>query len=264
MLARERGRPQLRQVRRYHAPFQDRAASAVMSGGVVAALAWMLFAGLGVPMPRAMERGLQTFEVASPPAPPRRVIPERSRSRRPEGEAAPPNRRSRATRVAAPVPVVFLPVTSPLITAPVAGLGSDPSQGAAPLPGPGTGAGGVGEGTGSGGRGDGGGWGDETPPRRLRGRIRDSDYPEEAARAGAGGVVSVRYAVEVDGRVSGCRITRSSGNAALDAITCRLITERFRYRPSLDGRGQPVRSMVVVDHEWIAEAAAPMAAPPAR
>lgn len=236
---------------------RDRLISAGLSAGLVALLGWALLAGLGVAAPGAGERSLETFAVAPPaPPPPVRTVPERTRNRRPEGEAAPPNLRSTATPIVAPVPVVVLPPVSPVIAAPVAGVGSDPSQGAAAVPGPGTGAGGQGNGTGSGGSGDGdgGGWEDETPPRRIRGRLRDSDYPEAAAEAGASGVVSVRYAVEVDGRVSGCRVTRSSGNAALDATTCRLITERFRYRPSLDARGRPVRVTIVVDHEWALEA----------
>jgi protein TonB len=33
------------------------------------------------------------------------------------------------------------------------------------------------------------------------------------------GTVQVRYFVNVDGRVSGCVVTRSSGNAALDETT---------------------------------------------
>ncbi len=239
-----------------HALNRDRLISALLSGGLVALLGWLLIVGLGVAMPGAAERGLETFEVAVPPPPPPvRIVPDRTRNRRPEGEAAPPNLRSTATPIVAPVPIVLIPTPSPVITAPVAGIGSDASQGAAEVPGPGTGAGGVGDGTGSGGNGDGdgGGWEDETPPRRLRGRLRDSDFPDAASEAGASGTVSVRYAVEVNGRVSGCRITRSSGNALLDATTCRLITERFRYRPSLDARGRPVRSTVVVDHEWVLE-----------
>ncbi|WP_375427033.1 energy transducer TonB [uncultured Sphingomonas sp.] len=236
---------------------RDRAVSALLSAGLVALLGWLLVIGLAVRMPTVGESPLAVFEVAPPsPPPPVRIVPERTRNRRPEGEAAPPNLRSRATPVVAPLPIILIPTPSPVIAAPVAGPGSDPSQGAAAVPGPGTGAGGVGNGTGSGGNGDGdgGGWEDETPPRRIRGRLRDSDYPEAAAEAGASGVVSVRYAVEVNGRVSGCRVTRSSGNAALDATTCRLITERYRYRPSLDADGQPVRVTIVVDHEWSLQA----------
>jgi protein TonB len=245
-------------MRTFDPTSRDRVVSGLMSAGLVSVLGWLLVIGLEL-TPRTSDLPIEklvVFDVASPQPPPVPIVPERTRNRRPEGEAAPPNLRSTATPVVAPVPIVVLPSVSPVIAAPVAGLGSDPSQGAAAVPGPGTGAGGIGNGTGSGGSGDGdgGGWEDETPPRRIRGRLRDSDYPEAAAEAGASGTVSVRYAVEVNGRVSGCRVTRSSGNAALDATTCRLITERFRYRPSLDARGRPVRVTIVVDHEWSLEA----------
>lgn len=234
---------------------RDRLISALLSAGLVALLGWLLVTGLGVRMPGAVERALETFEVAPPaPPPPVPIVPAPARNRRPEGEAAPPNLRSTATPVVAPVPIVIVRLPSPVPAAPVADFGGDPTQGAAAVPGPGTGAGGIGDGRGSGGRGDGdgGGWEgeEETPPRRIRGRLRYADHPQAGAAGGVSDTVSVRYYVEVDGRVSGCRVTASSGNAALDATTCRLITERFRYRPSLDARGRPVRSVVVVDHDW--------------
>lgn len=233
---------------------RDRAISALLSAALTLLLGWALLAGLGVRMPGATERSLDTFDVVPLPPPPlERVVPDPARNTRPEGEAAPPNLRSTATPVVAPVPIVVTPVPPPpVIAAPVAGVGGDPSQGAAAAAGPGKGAGGVGNGTGSGGSGDGdgGGWEDETPPRRVRGRLRYSDHPGADAADGVRDTVSLRYFVETDGRVSGCRVTASSGNAALDAVVCGLVTRRFRYRPSLDGRGRPVRSIVSVDHDW--------------
>ena len=78
-------------------------------------------------------------------------------------------------------------------------------------------------------------------------------YPEAAADAGASGTVQVRYFVNVDGRVSGCVVTQSSGNAALDETTCRLIEQRYRYDPSRDADGRPVRSIIVVNQDWVLE-----------
>jgi protein TonB len=234
---------------------RDRALSALCSAALVAALGYLLVIGLGVRMPAKVETGLALFDVVPAPAPRVRIVPKPSRKRRPTGTASPPNLRSRATPVVAPTPIIAVPLPTPVIAAPTAGMGSDVSQGAAEVAGPGTGAGGRGEGTGSGGSGDGDGGdrADETPPRRVRGRIRDSDYPEGAAEAGAGGVVSVRFTVEVNGRATRCRVTGSSGNAELDATTCRLIEERFRYAPSRDAAGRPVRSVVVMDNEWVLE-----------
>jgi protein TonB len=39
--------------------------------------------------------------------------------------------------------------------------------------------------------------------------------------------------------VSGCEITASSGNAELDAATCKYATSRARFAPAKDGEGQP-------------------------
>jgi len=236
-------------------PVRDRVGAAALSALVAGAVGWMLWTGLafGYGVGQRQE-ALETFAVALPRPPEQPVTPPRRRVRRQEGRAAPPGLKSQATQVTAPVPVIPPPVPPPpMVVAPVVGAGNASTQGAAARPGPGPGAGGIGDGRGAGGDGDGdgGGWADETPPRRVRGRLRDSDYPEGAADAGASGVVSVRYWVEVDGRVTGCRVTRSSGSAELDAVTCRLIERRFRYAPSRDAHGRPVRSVVVVDHEWV-------------
>jgi protein TonB len=130
-------------------------------------------------------------EKPPPPPPPAPGKSERKQRAdpRPEGAASPPNIVSKATEIVAPVPVIPPVAPPPITAAPVAGIGSETSTGAAPVPGPGTGSGGIGNGTGSGSGGNGGGGGGgggngggdgaggETPPRYLRGRIRDSDYP---------------------------------------------------------------------------------------
>jgi protein TonB len=146
------------------------------------------------------------------------------------------------------------PIPVPVVTAPKAGQGPDASAGASIVAGPGTGAGGVGTGSGSGGSGDGDGdGGGDTPPRQIRGRLKNSDYPAAAGASGVSGTVSVRYVVETDGRVSDCEVTRSSGSQILDETTCRLIRERFRFRPSLDAQGRPVPAAIVENHSWFVE-----------
>ncbi|WP_294240055.1 energy transducer TonB [uncultured Sphingomonas sp.] len=236
--------------------WRDRLRAAIPTGLIVGAMGYALVVGLGFvpPLPVTTE-ALNSFDVKPPAPPPPRIQPKRVQTHRPRGAAAPPNLRSQATEVVAPPPVVVLPPVSPVVVAPVAGTGVQASQGASDKPGPGTGAGGIGNGRGSGGAGDGDGYGDDTPPRRIKGRIKDSDYPEAAAEAGASGSVTVRYFVNVDGRVSGCVVTRSSGNAALDETTCRLIEQRYRYDPSRDADGRPVRSIIVVSQDWVLERA---------
>jgi protein TonB len=187
-----------------------------------------------------------------PPPLARRIVPHRTPARKREGAASPPNLKSRATDIVAPPPVIPLPAPPPLIAAPVAGTGTDPSAGASTRPGPGTGAGGQGTGTGSGAAGNGeGGGGAGTPSRWLKGRIRDSDYPRGPLAAKIGGTLLTRYVVGPNGRVTECRVIRSSGNAELDATTCRLIIERFRFAPARDAQGRKVSDVVVEDHTWV-------------
>ena len=238
---------------------RDRIVSGIAAGAIQALLIYALVTGLAFRMPEALDESLSLFTVDPPKPPAVRTIPERQKTRRPEGGAAPKSLRSTATAVVAPPPIVPVVVPPPVIAAPVANTGADATQGASNLPGPGTGAGGIGTGFGSGGsgNGDGGGWEDETPPRWRKGRIKDSDYPREAAELGAGGTVSVRYRVETDGHVTACVITRSSGNRILDETTCRLIEQRFRYEPSRDARGRPVISYIVRDNDWVIERVAP-------
>lgn len=216
-------------------------------------LGYALIAGLAMRGGEPAAEALPLFDIGRdpppPPAEPR--TPAELPSARPEGAAAPPNLRSEATQVVAPPPVVPVPLDSKIVTAPLAGLGSDSSTGSADIAGPGTGNGGLGDGRGSGGSGDGdGAGGDEIGPEWLGGRIRDSDYPDALAEAGVGGTVGVRYTVWTDGRVRDCEVTDSSGNAQLDAATCRLIRERFRFRPSRDGKGRPVPATIVENHSW--------------
>jgi protein TonB len=108
--------------------------------------------------------------------------------------------------------------------------------------GEGTGAGGAGEGTGSGGAGSGQGSG-ARPLELISGSInnaRDYPTPPGGREVRRGHDVVVELTVGTDGRVSACRVTDPSPDPEADAITCRLATERFVFRPRLDARGEPV------------------------
>ncbi|WP_425228784.1 energy transducer TonB [Sphingomonas sp.] len=224
--------------------------AALVAGGLVALLLWALVAGLSIGRGGSADTALKLFGVAPPPPAPARVVPPRVRNFRPAGAAAPPNLRSRATDIVAPVPQVVVPVTPPVVVAPVAATDVQASAGAADVAGPGTGAGGEGNGFGAGGDGDGDGAGD-VPPRRIGGRIRDSDYPLEAGEQGISGTVGVRFVVDEQGRVPRCSITRSSGSRLLDDTTCRLIEQRYRFRPGHDAQGRPFASTIVENETWV-------------
>lgn len=235
---------------------RERIGGAVAALAVTCALGVVLALGLAVRERLADgETGIALFEILPEPKPKKTVERMPERNTRPSGQAAPPNLRSRATEVAAPKPLVPIMVQPLVIVAEKPADGVQSTSGAADVAGPGTGAGGQGDGFGGGGSGDGDGAGDSeaTPPRQIRGRIRDSDYPEDLADAGIGGRVTVLFLVQTDGRVPECDVVGSSGIARLDALTCRLIRERFRFRPSRDGKGRPVPALVRETHEWVFE-----------
>jgi len=250
----------------FHGP-RDRLGSALASVAVQGALAALFLWGMGSDARQAIVEPLRIFNILPPPPeperpvtrpPPRELSDTRNRrfTPREEGGSSPPNLRSQATPVAAPEPVVPLPVTPPITAATKPAQGADRTSGNADVPGPGTGSGGLGNGSGSGLGGDGGGgggYGRASPPRRIRGRLRYSDLPENAAELGLGGRVGVVYGVLADGRVTDCQIFSSSGSAMLDALTCRLIEQRYVYEPARDWRGRPFASRIEHYEEWIVQ-----------
>jgi protein TonB len=226
-------------------------------------LGYAFLTGLGAKVAQQVTNELKMFNAVEEPPPPPAEPPKpekvkqskTAKPKKPEGAAAPPNLKDTPTEIMAPKPEIPLPVPPPVTVAPVAGQGNAPAAGAAEIPGPGTGRGGVGNGLGSGqyGNGTGGGGGglaEGSPARWLRGRIRDSDYPRRAYEAGIGGSVFVRFVVSPSGRVDQCDVTRSSGSRELDATTCRLIIQRFYYRPAIDPYGNRVASTVRGEHIW--------------
>lgn len=216
-------------------------------GGVGAGLILALSAGIA--LPPALQPALVAFDLTPPPPPPPEAErPKDSASSAAKGAPSARNLKNRATPVVAQKPRI--PVPSPPVVAATAPAGGDAAQtGASDRLGPGQGAGGLGNGTGGGGSGGSGG-GIATGPRQISGRLSVSDFPDGLIRPGEHASVGVRYAVEIDGRVSGCRVERSSGFGQVDAMACRLITQRFRYRPAQDRSGQPVRSIIVETHTW--------------
>ncbi len=240
---------------------RGRVVAAIAAALIQLLIGYALIVGLRVQMPVRLAEGLQIFEVAADPPVLPTVVPHRARARRPAGRAAPPALRAHAAAIVAPPPLIAPEVPPPVLAALTAGAGSDAHAGAAPDPGPGSGAGGAGTGTGSGSDGSGDGDGDGTPARLLRGQIRDADYPRAAYRAGVGGTVYLRFVVGTNGRITECSVTRSSGNAELDATTCRLLIERRRYAPARDAHGRKVPDVWTGDHVWSVVPRAPVALP---
>lgn len=240
---------------------RDRLKSALGVAAFHALLGYIFIAGLGFDVVREVREELKMFDVARevppPPAeppPPTGEMTEKKKTPDPEGAASPANLRNTPSPIVAPPPKVRLEVPPPVIAAPVAAEGTAPAAGAAEVPGPGTGKGGQGTGTGSGehgnGNGGGGGGGVAVGPRYLSGIIRSSDYPRPRTETGPERVVHFRVVVGTDGRLSRCRVTRSSGYPDLDKVTCRLYERRFRFSPARDVWGRAVPQVLDADHAW--------------
>ena len=230
---------------------------AAASVAIVALMAALLMLGLRVGQAVQQAPQLLTADFSAPqPRPTERPKPPEQRHARkpaPRDAASPRNLRNQATPIVAP-PVRPLIVPPPVVTAPQAGIGLAANAGAANVSGPGQGAGGIGNGQGGGGPG-GAGDGDGDPvvgPRQISGALHYSDLPAGVLAPGQQATVEVLYTVNPDGRASNCRAERGSGFAALDQLACRLIEQRFHFRPAKDDDGRPVRSQVIENHTWIA------------
>lgn len=202
----------------------------------------VLLSGLHVSIARSVDVVQRMIDITLPKPPPPLVV-------RPKPK---PVRHSTAAPRAQPKPLGGSPGPKPE-HAPPSVAPAVPLHPTAPPSGGGTGTGpavGSGAGGGTGGNGygsdDGG-----TDLEQIAGEIRGSDYPRELGNMGIGGRVSVTFTVQTNGRVTGCRVSRSSRVAELDSLTCRLIEERFRFRPGTDRYGRPVSEEVDYDHDWI-------------
>lgn len=209
---------------------------------VVVAVGFGLVSGLDLDVVRKASQAIVALAIPTPP-PPEPAVPQNAPHDTASGKASAANRHAKAAPVAAPKPKLP-PLTPPVAAAPQPGTGSDTSAGATPNPGAGSGAGGQGDGTGAGGSGNGTGGGSKAVWRS--GTIRDRDYPRSASRARVGGEVEVRFTIQPTGRVTSCRVSRSSGDTALDETTCRLIEERFRFKPATNAAGAVIAS----DYGW--------------
>ena len=103
------------------------------------------------------------------------------------------------------------------------------------------------------------GAGTSPPPRLARalqprgnraGWVTADDYPLSSVRNEEEGAVAITVRVGADGRVQSCRVTASSGHAALDEATCRVYAKRARFAPALSPDGTPVESSYADRVRW--------------
>ena len=232
---------------------RDRAGPLVAVMLLHVALGYALLHLSGADVELARRADMAIFDVAIPPPPPPPVVEERKveqqKPKKAADAAAPRNIDSQATPVVAPKPRIVVPAPSPIVATLTPATGAAPTQGASTEVGPGTGAGGTGTGTGGGGSGDGAGGGGngqgESRARLLSPALSRRDYPDFIYRRWPrGGAVFIILRVGPDGLPVSCRIARSIGDEAIDAETCRLAMQRFRFEPGRDERGRPVADFV--------------------
>ena len=237
---------------RYHAR-EPRARAAAAALAIEAAVIAAIIYGLAGPAAFLLpvRASLVSIALDPPPQPKERLKASGSTE---NGRAAPPSLKAEAAPVVAPLRVIAQPSPVPAANVPAASIGV--KAGAAAQPGVGGGAGGLGTGAGSGtggnGTGDGNGDGDGggSDPDWIGGKIRDKDYPKALREANVSGTTVTEIAVGPAGRATGCRVTRSSGNRELDSTTCRLVLERFRFKPARNSAGQAVAAQIEYEQEW--------------
>lgn len=80
--------------------------------------------------------------------------------------------------------------------------------------------------------------------------LSDRDYKSAWARRELTGVASFQLDIAATGRVTGCRITGSTGHSELDQATCALIQRRARFEPARGSNGEPVAGSFSSSVRW--------------
>jgi protein TonB len=209
---------------------------------IQAGLGFVLLRGLHMDVTRPGEVIQRLVDVTlpnppPPPAPIERPKPQHHQAAAPKAEPVTPGGSPGPKPAHAPPSVTPIVAMKPSAAPSGGGSGTGPALGA----GAGGGAGGNGSGDDEGG----------TDLEQIAGEITSRDYPPDLRDVGIGGRVKFTFTVEPNGRVGRCTVTRSSGVPELDVLTCRLVQQRFVYRPSTDSYGRPIEDEVDGEHDWI-------------
>jgi protein TonB len=180
-----------------------------------ALLAYAFVSGLAYKFVKAATEDLKVVDVKEEPPPP----PEEPPPPPPDQPSSPP-----VTAVPTPFPSpspIIVPPTPPAIYVPPVPQALPPAPTPpAPPPPPRT-----------------------VPPQRARANLNSyfsaDDYPAAALRGNDQGTTGFRLTIGPNGRVADCAVTSSSGSAALDQATCRILRSRARYTPARDSSGNP-------------------------
>lgn len=197
----------------------SRVVALVIVAIIHALLGYAFVTGLAYQYVKKAQENLQTFEVEEPPPPPEEVPPP----------PPPPDQPMQPPPVVAPPaivqttsPVVIQTVATPPPASPPVPIAAPPAPPAPPPP-P------VVNKT-AGAKGNPAQW------------ITNDDYPPSSLRNEEEGTSAITWTINTQGRVENCRVTQSSGSAALDQAACSALTRRGRYSPALDQAGNPISS----------------------
>jgi TonB family protein len=76
-------------------------------------------------------------------------------------------------------------------------------------------------------------------PLNLSSWYTFEDYPQSALAGNEQGMVVIGFTIGVNGRMTDCHVVQSSKHKDLDAVPCRVLTRRARFKPATDAQGQP-------------------------
>lgn len=183
-----------------------------------ALLGYAFVTGLAFKYVKEVSEKLNTFDVEEPPPPPEEVPPP----------PPPPDQPMQPPPVVTPPALVSVPSMAPTIQsvptpppvyipAPVAAPPAPPAPPPPPV---------VNKAAG--------------PKGNPADWVSQDDYPPSSIRAEEQGTSGIAWTINAAGRVENCRVTSSSGSAALDRAACAAITRRGRYSPALDQAGNPI------------------------
>ena len=88
------------------------------------------------------------------------------------------------------------------------------------------------------------------PKNNLSRWATTNDYPSRALSQEREGTTSFRVTVGLDGKVTDCKVTVSSGHGDLDAATCNNVKRRARFDPALDSAGNPTSGFYANRVTW--------------
>lgn len=208
---------------------KSRVISVILVGIITFLLGWLLVSGLAIDVVKQIAEKLDVVDVQEPPPPEEPPPPP------PENKLPPP-----PPVVVPPSPirsispnVITNTVSTPPPPQPPTPIITPPAPPAPPAPPPTP---------------------DRSRPLSPRGDagswVTNDDYPPSAIREEAQGTTGVSLSVGADGRVTGCSVTASSGNAALDQAACRNIQRRARFNAALDRDGNPTSSTYTRRVRW--------------